>query len=229
MKERGRQSTGERHAGLDVADGWPRQRDQVGAAFGHTGRSQAASQPIGRAIEPAPIGLRPFLSESGSPAINDPWVRRLDVRHIDSKLGARGRQKIRDENVSFPHQFEHDVPPGRNGDVDADGSLTPVEGLPHECESARPRGDLPCRQAADRIAPFRVLHLDNVCTPVGQDGAGRRNHRVLGDLQHADTLHDLGHASLLCRPLATTLGSASIGLTLFRPQRIRSTPRSYYI
>jgi hypothetical protein len=46
-------------------------------------------------------------------------------------------------------------------------------------------------EAALGITAHRVLHLDDVCAPVGEDRPGRRHERELCDFEDPDALHHL--------------------------------------
>ena len=52
-------------------------------------------------------------------------------------------------------------------------------------------------EAALRVAAHRMLDLDDVRAPVGEDRAGRRHERELRNLEDANALHHLDQVDLL--------------------------------
>ena len=83
------------------------------------------------------------------------------------------------------------------GEVEPEALLAPVRVLHEHRHLAAEAGDAGRAQAARGVAPGDVLDLDHLGAPVGEDG-GRRGHEgVLGDLEDADALHHIGHASPL--------------------------------
>ncbi len=52
-------------------------------------------------------------------------------------------------------------------------------------------------EAALGVAAHRVLHLDDVCAPVGEDRPRRGHERELRDLEDPNALHHLDQVSPL--------------------------------
>ncbi len=81
----------------------------------------------------------------------------------------------------------------RRGNVDPDAALAPV-GMLHQRMPVRVDLDAAhVEEAALGVAAHRVLDLDDVRAPVGEDRSRRRDERELRELQDPKALHHLDH------------------------------------
>ena len=87
--------------------------------------------------------------------------------------------------------------PSLGADVDADALLAPVGVLEQHVHVAHGGHDPARGQATHGVATLGVLDLDDLGTPVGQDGRGGRHEGVLGNLEDANTFHDVCQRRLL--------------------------------
>ena len=81
--------------------------------------------------------------------------------------------------------------PFSRADVDADALLAPVGVLEQHVHCAHGGHDAAGGEPAHGVAALGVLDLDDLGAPVGQDGGCGRHEGVLGDLEDANTLHDV--------------------------------------
>ena len=77
--------------------------------------------------------------------------------------------------------------------IDADAALAAIGMLEQRVTQRIERHATHVEEAALRIAAHRVLDLDDIRAPVGEDRPCGGHEGELGHLQHAHALHDLGH------------------------------------
>ena len=123
----------------------------------------------------------------------------LDV--VLEPLALRG-QGVGEENIGRFRDFVQELNTLRRRDVDADTALAAVGMLHQGIAAGIELHAAHIDETPLGIAPHRVLDLDDVRAPVGQDRSRRGNERELGDLQDSYALHYLRHRTPLYRALA---------------------------
>src|SRR4051794_3601301 len=154
--------------------------------------SDATARPVRDPVVAGLVGVWTLGAVAGSTDVDDVGVDLADVVDIDAELLARARQEAREEDVALCRDLEHDLAAGFGGEVDPDRALAPVGHLDHVVDAARTCGDQTGGdQAALRVAADGVLDLDDVGTPLGEDGA-RRGYESPGcDLEDLDPAEDV--------------------------------------
>ena len=87
--------------------------------------------------------------------------------------------------------IEHFLPPGC-GKIDADAALAAVGMLDQRVPQGIELDPAHVEETALGIAAHRMLDLDHVGPPVGEDRAGGGSEGELRDFQNAHALHDFG-------------------------------------
>ena len=153
--------------------------------------------------------------------IDDLGVDRAEVVDTEAQLRERRRQEVRDEDVRRVDQAQQQVATLGGSDVEADAPLAAVVHLHRLVHPARAEPeDALAHEAAVAITGDRVLDLDHVGAPVGEQRAACGHEHELRELDDTDAFED-GHR----RP------GHGHGLPTERcftcwKERIPSTPRS---
>lgn len=101
------------------------------------------------------------------------------------------RHVVGEEDVGGPGDLvEHLLTVGR-GDVDADASLAAVGVLDQRMAVGVHLEAAHVDEPALGVAPHRMLDLDHIGAPVGEDRAGSRDEGELSYLEDTNALHDL--------------------------------------
>ncbi len=120
---------------------------------------------------------------SAPPYVDDVRVGLAEVLDLDAQPGASRRQEVGQEHVAVLGQLQQHLAGGRVLEGQADAPLAPVGVLHERLEGALGDTAGPDLQTTLGIAGHRVLHLDDVGPPVGQDGAGGRREGELGHFE----------------------------------------------
>src|ERR1700738_4777550 len=154
------------------------------------------ARPEGGVDVPAGVRLRPARAVRRTAGVDDTRVDRPDVGDVDVPSRPPGRQDVGQEDIALRCQAQQQVVAFIGRDVQADAALAPVGQLDHVGHTAL-RDQAGGDQAALRVAAHRMLDLDHVRAPLGQDRAGHGHVRPGRHLEHADSAHDRAHCRLL--------------------------------
>ena len=114
-----------------------------------------------------------------------------EVVDVDAPLRERRRQEVRDEHVGRLDQAKQQIATLGRSDVEADAALAAVVHLHRLIHAARREPeDALAHEAAVPVTRDRVLDLDHVGAPVGEQRAARGHEHELGEL---DDTHALEH------------------------------------
>ena len=102
-----------------------------------------------------------------------------------------GGHLVGKEDVARRSQSVDQVEALGRADVDADALLAPVGVLEQDVHCAHRWHDTARGESTHGVPSLGVLDLDDLGAPVGQDGGRGRHEGVLGDLEDANTLHDV--------------------------------------
>jgi hypothetical protein len=171
-------------------------RGRVGGIGGLEAEGDPRAVPVGERVVGALVGVRSPLPLARPPHVDEVRVVGAQVVHVDLQLGPHPGHLVGEEDVAGGRELVEHVEPLGRAEVEADALLAAVRVLEehvdvrlHEREAAA------LQQASHGVAPLHVLDLDHLGAPVGEERGGRRDERVLGDLQDPHTLHDVGHLS----------------------------------
>ena len=191
VEEGAEDAAGDGHAadGVPVArPGLPGEVVDVGGRGAHGAPGPA---PVAQEVVAAAVGFGPALAGARPGHVDDVGVVGLDVLELDVQLLPDGGHLVGQEDVARRGQAVDQVEALRRADVDADALLAPVGVLEQHVDGAHGGHDTAGGQSTHGVAPLGVLDLDDLGTPVGQDGGRGRHEGVLGDLEDANTLHDV--------------------------------------
>ncbi len=195
LEQRGADAPGERHARLQVAEAGTRHRRRELLPRRRDADGGARATPVRDPVEAPLPGERSARALGRPPAVHDPRVAAHHVGGLDAELGPRRRQEVRDEHIGRVDERHQDVAALVGVDVDADGPLATVADLEEVRHALDPSRHPPGRDLADRIAPRRVLDLQHLGTPVGEDGGRRRDEHEARHLEHTDALQRTWHST----------------------------------
>ena len=147
------------------------------------------------AVEAAPLGRRTSGALGAAAGVDDPGVAAQDVLGLDAELAAGRRQEVGDEHVGLVHELQQDLLALGRGDVEGHGPLAAVGHLPEVRHAVDVGGHAPRRGVASGVAHHRVLDLEDVGAPVGEDRRRRRHEGVDRHLQHAHAVQRCSHRS----------------------------------
>jgi hypothetical protein len=125
--------------------------------------------------------------------VDDLRIRLPDVVNLNAEPCACIGQEVGQEDVGVLTELQKDSMAVWMIERETDAALTPVRMLHQWLKRSHCHPAGPEAQTSLRIAHHRVLDLDDVGTPVGQDGTSSRSEGELGDLDHLDALHRLVH------------------------------------
>ena len=128
-------------------------------------------------------------------AVDDPRVAAQHVVGLDAQLGACRRQEVGDEDVGRVHQRHQDVATLGGVDVEPERPLAAVADLEEVGDALDARRHPPRRDLPDRVAPRRVLDLEHLGAPVGEDGGRRRDEHEARHLEHTDAVQRTWHST----------------------------------
>ncbi|ABK73678.1 hypothetical protein MSMEG_0584 [Mycolicibacterium smegmatis MC2 155] len=166
-------------------------RQRAAEFLGCQGVPHTAAGPERGAVEPAGEPLGPLVAVRAAARVDDVRVHRPDVLDVELVLLPGLRHVVGEEDIRHLRQLvEHLLPLGL-GHVDADAALAAVGMLDQRMPVGVELEPAHVDEAPLGVAPHRMLNLDHVGAPVGEDRSGRGNERELRDLQHPYTLHDL--------------------------------------
>ena len=191
VEERAEDAAGDGHAADGVAvarSGLPGEVVDVGRRRPH---GAARPAPVAQEVVAAAVGLGPALAGTGAGHVDDVGVVGLDVLELDVQLLPDRGHLVGQEDVAGRGQPVDEVEALLRADVDADALLAPVGVLQQHVHGPHGGHDAAGGQPAHGVAALGVLDLDDLGAPVGQDGRRRRHEGVLGDLEDANTLHDV--------------------------------------
>jgi hypothetical protein len=156
----------------------------------------AGARPERRRVVCARLTIGPFAPEAAARDVDDLWVDATYLVQVDPQFRPCLRQQVGQEDIATPDKFLEHRPSLSQRQGQSDTALPTVRGFDHGRErdswcgggSTRDRDQSPLRVACDR-----VLDLDHVGAPVGEDRARRRHEGELRDFEHAHTGHRLLH------------------------------------
>ena len=161
----------------------------AGGADGHAGAGPERERVVG-----ALVGVGPARALAVPADVDDLLVVRADVVDLDVQLLQHARELVGEEHVGRRDELVQDREAVGRREVEAEALLAAVGVLEQRVHVVAHVGDdAGGREAAHGVAPFDVLDLDDLRTPVGEERRRRRHEGVLGDLEDADALHDVGH------------------------------------
>src|SRR5262249_5861219 len=137
--------------------------------------ADAAARPENRAVEAAILALRSLVAECAAAHVDDFGVGGANVLEVDVEFPAWPRQVVRQENISRPGDLVEQLLPFQQRQVDTDAALAAVRMLDARVAQRVERDATDIDEASLRIAAKRMLDLDNVRAPVGEERAGGRN------------------------------------------------------
>ena len=191
VEQRAEDAAGDGHA----ADGVPVTRSglpgQVVDVGGRRAHGAAGPAPVAQEVVAAAVRLGPALAGTGAGHVDDVGVVGLDVLELDVQLLPDGGHLVGQEDVARGGQPVDQVETFGLADVDADALLAPVGVLEQHVHGPHGGHDAAGGEPTHGVAALGVLDLDDLGAPVGQDGRRGRHEGVLGDLEDANTLHDV--------------------------------------
>ena len=162
------------------------------SSAGRHGVGDAAARPEAGAVEAADQPLGPLVAQRRAARVDDVGIDRADVLDVELVLLAVLGEVVGQEHVGGLGQFvEHFLAFGR-GEVDADAALAAVGVFDQRVAQRIELDPAHVEEAALGIAAHRMLDLDHVRAPVGEDRARRRRERELRHFEDAHALHYLG-------------------------------------
>ena len=191
VEQRAEDAAGDGHA----ADGVPVARTRLPGEIvdvgGRRPHGAAGPAPVTQEVVAATVRLGPALAGTGAGHVDDVGVVGLDVLELDVQLLPDGGHLVGQEDVARGGQAVDQVEAFWLADVDADALLAPVGVLEQHVHGPHGGHDAGGGESTHGVAALGVLDLDDLGAPVGQDGGRRRHEGVLGDLEDANTLHDV--------------------------------------
>ena len=156
--------------------------------------------PEAQEVVTAAVRIGSALARAGARDVDDVGIVGVDVLGLDPQLLPHRRELVGEEHVARLGQPVDELEARVGFDVDPDALLAPVGVLEQDVHVAQHRHDAARGQAPHGVTTLGVLDLDDLGTPVGQDGGGGRHEGVLGDLKDADTFHDVGQRNSSISP-----------------------------
>jgi hypothetical protein len=164
---------------------------------GGPGRGEGVLHPGAGPVRPrviAPtVGVGATHPERGRPHVDDRRVVGPHVLDLDAEAAAGGGPEVRDEHVGRPHEACQDPATVGVLEIDAHRPLPAVRRLHVRVHAVLQRVEAARHQAPVGIAGVGVLDLDDVGTPLGEDGARHRSEDVRGDLDDPHAGERPGH------------------------------------
>ena len=114
--------------------------------------------------------MGPPLPLAGAPHVDDGRVVGPDVLEVDLQLGPHLGQLVGEEHVAGTGEAVEDVEPLVCGEVEPEAALAPVGVLEQHVDLGVEHGQTTRHQASHGVAPLDVLDLDDLCSPVRQQG-----------------------------------------------------------
>ena len=196
MKQGGRYAAGDVHAADRVAERGDALRQRAIQALGGHRIADAAARPERGAVEAADIALRTFVAVGTAAGVDDVRVGGADVLDVEFHLLALRRQIVGEKYIGGLGNLVDQLDTIGRGDIDADAALAAIRVLDHGMAHRVDLHAADVDEAALRVAAHRMLDLDDVRAPVGQDRAGGGHEGVLRHLEHPHALHHLRHQEL---------------------------------
>ncbi len=192
---------GRRDAARDVhpADGVAERRDALrqcaAQLLGRQRVADAAARPERGAVEASGVALGALVAVGTAAGVDDVRVDRADVLDVELVLLALRGHVIGQEDVGGLGDLVEDFLAACGGYVDADAALAAVRMLDQRMPLRVQLEATHVDEAALGVATHRVLHLDDVGAPVGEDRSRRGNEGELRNLEDPYALHHLDHIS----------------------------------
>ena len=195
LVERSRDSSGDRQATHDVAEG----RRLLGQHLGARLHERVVDPPageVGRPVVAATRGLRTAHSLAGAAGVDDRRVDGADVVDVEPELGDGGREEVGEEDVRLADEVVEDRATLGRLDVDAHAPLATVGQLDEVVGAGGQAGnDAGADQATLGVTSVGVLDLDDIGAPVREDGTCRGHKGPRGHLHDLDSLHERVHVT----------------------------------
>ena len=172
-------------------------RQRAAQLLGRQRMAHAAARPERGAVEASGVPLGALVAVGAAARVDDVRVRRADVLDVELVLLALRRHVVGQEDVGGLGDLVQHFLPARRRHVDADAALAAVGMLDQRVPVRVQLEAAHVDEAALGVAAHRVLHLDDVCAPVGEDRPRRRHERELRNLEDPNALHHLDQVSPL--------------------------------
>ncbi len=190
-----RDAAGDVHAADGVAERRDALRQRAAQLLGRQRMADAAARPERGAVEAAGVTLGALVAVGTPAGVDDVRVGRADVLDVELVLLALRGHVIGQEDVGGLGDLVEHLLAARSGDVDPDAALAAVRMLDQRMPLRVQREAAHVDEAALGVATHRVLHLDDVGAPVGEDRSCRGNEGELRNLEDAHALHHLDQIS----------------------------------
>ena len=195
MKQRRRNSARDVHPADAVAKRRDALRQSTAQLLGCQRMAHPAARPECGAVEASRIPFRPLVTVGAAARVDDVRIHRANVLDVELVLLPLRRHVVRQEDVGGLDDLVQDFLAARRRYVDADASFTSIgvldQWVPIRVELEAAHVD----EAALGVTAYWVLHLDDVCAPVGEDRPRRRHERELRDFENPNARHHLDQVS----------------------------------
>ena len=189
------QGRGDAARDVHPADGVSERRNALGQGtaqfLGGQCVAHAAARPEGGAVEATGVALASLVAVGAAAGVDDVRVDRADVLDVELVLLALRGHVVGQEDVGGLGDLVQHLLPARRGHVDADAALSAVGMLDQRMPLRVQLEAAHVDEAALGVAAHRVLHLDDVGAPVGEDGPRRGDEGELRNLEDPHALHHL--------------------------------------
>ncbi len=136
------------------------------------------------------MGVGTGGAHSGNGAVDQPFVQRPEAFIVDAQIFRYAGPIVFQQHVGFPAKLVEDLATPGSLKIQGDAFLAPVV----RPKSRRVSSQIP---GAERVAAFRVFHLDHfgshVCEQHGRIGSGDK----IAQLQYSDSVQCTLHIPLL--------------------------------
>ena len=191
MKQRRRDTAGDVHPADRIAERRNALRQRAAEFLGCQRVAHAAARPERGAVESAGVAFGSLVAVGAAARVDDVRVGRADVLDVELVLLPLRGHVVGQEHVGGLGDLVEDFLAAGCGHVDADAALAAVGMLDQRVPVRIQLEAAHVDEAALGVAAHRVLDLDDVRAPVGEDRSGRRNERELRNLEDANALHHL--------------------------------------
>ena len=197
MKQRRRDSARDVHPADRVAERRDALRQRATQLLGGQRMAHAAARPERSAVEAAGVPSGSLVAVGAAARVDDVRVHRANVLDVELVLLTLCGHVVRQEHVGgLGDLVQHFLSTG-GGHVDADAAFTAIGMLDQRVPVRVELEPAHVDETALGVATHRVLHLDDVCAPIGEDRPRRRHERELRDFEDPNALHHLDQVSPL--------------------------------
>ena len=150
-----------------------------------TGRRQqvlhATPGPVGADVIAPPIRVRAPCSKGRAQHIDGRWIVLSDVVNVDPKALTRSWAEAGEKDVSVLHHLRQEVPAFVCGEIDRHRSFAAIGRLEERVHPAVHVVKADGHEPPVRVTGDRMLDLDDLRAPLGQDRALHRHEDVRRD------------------------------------------------